>query len=171
MKKTFLVVFIILVLMFWSFLTFKRLIITWNSMSPSVKQWEIVLIQTMGYWKLERWDIILFELEGKTEPYLKRIIWLPWETVKIEWWQVQICKNNQCNILEEDYLLSWILTNLVPQDTPNFSLTNWYFVMWDNRSWSSDSRDCFSLECNTNDSTYEIQPEKIIGKTIHIWNK
>ena len=160
-----------LYLFFGSFFVFKWFYVIWDSMSPYLANWDVVLVQTKWYWKFKRWDVIAFERPETGEPTIKRIIGLPGETVKIESGMVKICNNEQCSILDESYLPSWIETHLISSRTPEFIIENGYFVLWDNRAESSDSRSCFSLDCTVNNMVYEIEDNKtqddIIGKVIY----
>jgi hypothetical protein len=45
----------------------------------------------------------------------------------------------------------------------DFKVINWYFVMWDNRSFSTDSRCCFGLDCYVW-ASYEVPYANIIWK-------
>ena len=149
------------------FTLFKSYTAIWNSISPLIKDRDILRTQTIGYWPLERGDIIIFIPEWKSEMNYKRIFWLPWETVKIQSGKVEICKDNQCTILNEDYLPSWTITDVIAWST-EFTLTNGYFLLWDNRSWSTDSRYCFWLGCSSENSIYEIMEDNIIGEVVRI---
>lgn len=116
---------------------------------------------------LKRWDIVVFVPPGKTIHYIKRIIWLPWETVSINNNQVTICKTNtdDCFVLHESYIPSSFVTE-TSCGKSEFVVTGGYFVMWDNRQHSTDSRCCFTLWCYGSDSqTGYIAPyDHIIGK-------
>jgi signal peptidase I len=158
-----LIVFLILV--FWIIL-FIRLFI-WTpytvvgvSMMPTFESndWIIVEKLTQRFWKFERWDVVVFVPQWKDIPYIKRIIWLPWETVKFVENKTYICNDatseseikaenwKNCFKLEEKYIYPDAET--IPQwEKTEFDVTNWYFVMWDNRWHTSDSLSCFSRQC------------------------
>lgn len=138
------------------------------SMAPTFQENDFIIVDkiTPRLWELKRWDIIVFVPPGKTVPYIKRVIWLPWETVKIRNNKVSICSiqdnKENCSVLEQPYLSETVWT-----DTRcwinEFNITNWYFVMGDNRSFSTDSRCCFGLDCY-NWASYEVPSDHIIGK-------
>ena len=138
------------------------------SMAPTFEENDFIIVDkiTPRFNQLHRGDVIVFVPPGKTIPYIKRIIGLPWETVKIKHDGVEICTttNNieQCNTLPEAYL-SWVLTearcwvDIFKVDDGGF------FVMGDNRPFSTDSRCCFGLDCYEW-SSYEVPFDHIIGK-------
>ena len=123
-----LLVFLILV---FGIVLFIRLFIAtpytviWSSMVPNFyqKDWIIVEKITQRFWTFERWDVIVFVAPWKTSPYIKRIIWLPWETVLFQDGEVYICSDNipsgsaikdsewnNCEKLPEPYLSEWLRT-------------------------------------------------------------
>lgn len=105
------------------------------AMLPNYKDGEKYFIDT-NVKNLERGDVITFLYpKDKTKYFIKRVIGLPNETVKIENGVVSI----NGNPLEEPYL-----DQIYNQSMPNLSETrisdNNYFVLGDNRDNSSDSR-------------------------------
>jgi signal peptidase I len=159
-------VFVGWIVFFIRFYLFNTYTVVWQSMEPTFHEKDFIIVDkiTQKFWKLERWDIIVFVPPGKTIPYIKRIVWLPWETVTIKRNTVEICStddSNQCMVLDESYL-SWIKTEgRCGIDT--FVVENWLFVMGDNRQFSTDSRCCFWLDCYEW-SSYEVPFDHIIGK-------
>jgi hypothetical protein len=101
---------------------------------------------------------------GKTIPYIKRVIWFPWETVKINRNNIEICSNDtdQCTVLDQPYL-SWSVTTEARCGIDTFVIESGLFVMGDNRWFSTDSRCCFWLGCYEW-SSYEVPFDHIIGK-------
>lgn len=139
------------------------------SMSPTFSENDFIIVDkiTPRFNHLQRGDVIVFVPPGKTIPYIKRIVGLPWETVKIKHDGVEICETQntieQCNTLKEPYLASSIKTE-ARCGIDEFKIsTGWFFVMWDNRWFSTDSRCCFGLDCYEW-SSYEVPFDHIIGK-------
>jgi len=143
--------------------------VVWASMVPTFEENDFIIVDkiTPRFSQFTRGDIIVFVPPGKTIPYIKRIIWLPWETVKIKRDGVQICTTEnaieQCTTLEETYLDPSSKTEW-RCGISEFAINSWwFFVMWDNRWFSTDSRCCFGLDCYEW-STYEVPLDHIIGK-------
>lgn len=126
------------------------------------------MIDTKLPW-LKRGDIIVFVPPGKSLPLIKRIIWLPWETVKIHDDKVFICSGNSsgdnCNQLDESYLPNNTAT-IASCGKDEFKVEGWYFVMWDHRWHTTDSMCCFGLVC-TEQSNYVAPDNYIIGKVLY----
>jgi len=112
------------------------LIIDGTSMEPNFKDKEYILVSRLSYLlnKPQRGDVVGLRFPGREqEKYIKRIIALPNETIKISGGMVFI--NGQR--LKEDYL------NLGTETLPDLEKTlsnDEYFVMGDNRGRSNDSR-------------------------------
>lgn len=135
-----------LIILLLRFLVFRPFDIVWTSMMPTYYSWDFVVAYTRN-WEYERWDIVVLNPEvSDDELYTKRIIWLPLETLKILDGYVYIKSNDgKFEKLDEPY---------ISNDTKTYSYTSehiyelWdseYFVMWDNRLDSLDSRECFSV--------------------------
>ena len=172
---------VFLVLVFWIVLFIRLFIATpytviWSSMAPNFaqKDWIIVEKITQRFSSFGRWDVIVFVAPGKTSPYIKRIIWLPWETVKFQDGEVYICSDNipwsivkdsewnNCELLPEPYLPEWLKTNATC-GKDEFKVQWWYFVMWDNRWRTTDSLCCFWIECYEW-ANYIVRDIDLIGK-------
>lgn len=83
----------------------------------------------------ERKDIILFRFpDDESQIFIKRVIGLPGETVRVEDGKVYI--NDSDEPLEEPYLKETMEGSFGPYEVPE----NSYFVMGDNRNNSRDSR-------------------------------
>lgn len=139
-----------------------------SSMYPTIHDKDFILVDKISqkFSDYKRWDIIVFVPPQKTDPYVKRIIWLPWETVTIRDNIVKICETNteDCFNLDDTYLPDDIYTTAsCGKDT--FEVTTGYFVMGDNRPWSTDSRCCFGLQCFEH-TNYLVPDNYIIGKVV-----
>ncbi len=162
-------VFVWGIVLFIRFFVANPYTVVWASMSPTFEENDFIIVDkiTPRFSELNRWDVIVFVPPGKIIPYIKRIIGLPGETVKIKHDGVEICKteNNieQCNTLDESYLTWWVRTEW-RCGIDEFKIDAWgFFVMWDNRWFSTDSRCCFGLDCYEW-SSYEVPFDHIIGK-------
>lgn len=171
-KDILIIWFIVIVIRTFFILPFQ---INGQSMYQSYYDWEFIIVDRFSYRVLEtpqRWDVIVFKphVSEDKEYFLKRIIWLPWEKVKIEDGKVYIAKKwtNDFIELQEPYLsesnkdATFVSGDRsakifeVPDDN--------FFAMWDNRNHSTDGRTCFS-SCaipwttnflRTNDITWKI---------------
>lgn len=173
----FFVVWIVLTIRFFIFNPFT---VVWQSMEPTFSQWDFIIVDkiTPKYGTLERWDILVFVPDGKDVPYIKRIIWEPWETLVVKNWDIFICEEfNQdvdtdnakdvdvswCQQADVSFLKEWTHTlasckkNIFPLDD------EWYFVVWDNRWHSTDSRCCFWPSCY-DWANYQVYDKNIIWK-------
>lgn len=134
--------------------------ISWQSMYESYYDREFIIVDRLSYvnfplfWDLrwpQRWDAVVFNTHIKEKEYfIKRIIALPWETLKIKSWSVFVKKIWSPDFvkLDEKYLsdINYNAT-YVNWDDKEYIYTvpeKSYFVMWDNRNASTDSRACFS---------------------------
>ena len=173
---------VFLVLVFWIVLFIRLFIATpytviWSSMVPNFyqKDWIIVEKITQRFGTFKRWDVIVFVAPWKTSPYIKRIIWLPWETVLFKEWSVYICsdnmpawlsvrdsKGNSCELLDETYLPEGVKT-IASCWKDEFEVNWWYFVMWDNRWRTTDSLCCFWIQCY-DWANYVVPDEYLIWK-------
>lgn len=110
------------------------------SMEPTLTNSEYLIVEKVAYKfrQPDRGEIVVFRAPVNwTENYIKRVIALPGETIKIE--DNKIFINNK--VLEESYIES----GGVSFDNPDYSLEltlgeDEYFVIGDNRNHSSDSR-------------------------------
>lgn len=125
----------------------KQIEYQWNSMNPTIKHKEIInYIEDIDW--IKRWDIVVYKI--KNAIYSKRVIWLWWDKLKIVNGNVFIYENGVDDYikLEELYLddsdswktyVRWTKEEYI-YDIPKDN----YFILWDNRSHSTDSRVCFT---------------------------
>ena len=146
-----------------------------QSMYSSYYDREFIIVDRLSYRFIEpeRWDVIVFKpwVSKDKKYFLKRIIATQWDILKVEDWIVYLQKNE-----EEEYTK----LNEIYLDESN----NWYtfisgsrkefeykvpegsyFVMWDNRNHSTDSRTCFS-SCSMVDASNFIVKKDI---TWRVW--
>jgi signal peptidase I len=161
-------VFVLWIVLFIRFFVANPYTVVWSSMAPTFIEKDFIIVDKISQklWRLDRGDVIVFVPQWKTIPYIKRIIWLPWETVKIKEWWVWICDSEweNCERLQETYLPEGLETKTRCGIT-EFQIEKWYFVMWDNRWASTDSLCCFGLGCYDG-ATYEVLDEDMIGKVL-----
>lgn len=155
-------------------------IINGQSMYASYYNKEFILVDrfsTLEIWdikkqKVTRGDVVVFRphVDKVKEFFIKRVVWMPGDIVKIEWWYVYLKKWGTWDFikLEESYLNKdnkWKTrgeektnTYIVPAEK--------YFLMWDNRNKSSDSRTCFSYKCSGTTRDHFIEKENVVGKVL-----
>ena len=119
---------------------------------------EFILVDKLSFTDLglkfgepKRGDVVVIEphADNGRQFYIKRIIGLPGEKLKIENGYVYIQKDASSSYvqLNEDYLSEKNLGKTYPgksDPTTEFEIpTGEYFIMGDNRNASADSRDCF----------------------------
>lgn len=110
-----------------------------NSMEPELKDGQSVLVNKVIYQRKEpeRFDVVVFRyLYKDNEYYVKRIIGLPGETVQITAGEIYIDGSR----LEDPFAATPIL-NAKRAEKPITLGADEYFVMGDNRNFSSDSRE------------------------------
>jgi signal peptidase I len=118
--------------------------ISGQSMMPNFLDSEYILTEKVTYYTRnpERGDVIVFNPPPEvttTDEFIKRIIGLPGETVKVSGGHVYI--NDK--LLEEPYLKDTVYTGggtFLSEDVEYKVPDGEYFVMGDNRPNSSDSR-------------------------------
>ena len=130
------------------FFAVQPFVVEGESMMPNFKNNEYLLAEKVSYLLGEpkRGDVVVFKYpKNPSVNYIKRIIGLPGETVKISNNQIIIINQEFPNglILSEDYIPKDFLT-LINKSDAKLSVTlktDEYFVLGDNREHSSDSRE------------------------------
>jgi signal peptidase I len=129
------------------------------SMEPNFEDGEYLVVDEISYRFKEpvRGDVIVFKYpKDPSQYYIKRIIGLPEEDIRISNQNVFVIDGDNLTEIEEDYLPEKVFLG----NNGDIHLgENEYFVMGDNRRMSYDSRQWGSLDKNN-----------IIGKVwIRIW--
>jgi signal peptidase I len=148
-------------------LFFDILSISGISMQPTLHDKEKIFVDIIGYkiGKPKRYDIIVFTPSiEKNSYFIKRIIGMPGDTVKISNGKVYINDEK----LDEEYLPPNTYTDALSDpfiiDVPYDSV----FVLGDNRSSSEDSRDSrlgpIPLKSIKGHAAFRILPLSRIGK-------
>lgn len=166
-------VFVTWVVLFIRFFIFNPYTVVGKSMEPTFFQSDFIVVDkiTPKLWKLKRGDIIVFVPEGKDIPFIKRIIGMDGDVVKINDWSVYICSSvdddivEDCEKLKEYYLPDGVVTDVSTCKKDTFEVKWGYFVLWDNRDHSTDSRCCFGLWCIDN-WNYLVHDRDMIWKVI-----
>mgnify|MGYP000780551943 CR=1 FL=1 len=155
------IAFVILVV--WFIITFvgQRTEVSGSSMYDTLEDGDNLWIDKLSYrfHDPERFDIVVFPYHDSSVFYIKRIIGLPGETVRIEE-DGTIYINDEP--LEENYGYETISVNMIGRAGSDITLgEDEYFVMGDNRNDSKDSR--FEEVGN-------IKREELEGKAVfRIW--
>ncbi len=128
------------------------------SMEQNFSDGNYLIIDEISYRfrEIERGDVVVFRYPGNPrEYYIKRIIGLPGETVKIQNGEVLVCNDDHpdCFSLDES---SYLKPHERTPGNKKFEVDPGnYFVLGDNRNASSDSR-----------SWGELPRDMIIGKVL-----
>lgn len=126
---------------------FQPFIVRGDSMEPNFQNGDYLLIDEISFRfrNPKRGEVIIFSPPAQgSARYIKRIIGLPGETVQIEDGKVLLFDGNTEQILDESsYLLPLTLT---PGNLRVSLGENEYFVLGDNRQFSSDSRQWGALK-------------------------
>ena len=148
------------IIFFVMFYVFSVTMVVGNSMNPTLENGEVLILDKIKYRisDIKRGDIVSIQ-HGDSKFYIKRIIGLPGENIKI--------KNNLLYINNVGYQEPYLQENLIYSDFELSSLgyqiipEGMYFVLGDNRVDSADSRSKnFGL----------VSEEKIVGKIdMRVW--
>lgn len=157
-----LVIIVVIVLIIRTFLIMPFQI-SGQSMYSSYYDKEFIIVDRLSYriWGVKRGDVVVFKphIWEDKKYFLKRVIAIPWDELKIEDWNVFLKKTTDEDFIElnEQYLNEenkWFTFIWSDKTLTNYKLLDdQYFVMWDNRNHSTDSRQCFqscSMEWRTN---------------------
>ena len=133
---------------------FQPFIVKGDSMIPNFHEGDYLIIDEISYRfsDPQRGDVIVFKYpKNPSYKFIKRVIGLPGETVEIkDNYVVVYDENDQQQILNESYLP---ITNKTYGNLKVPLNDNEYFVLGDNRPYSSDSR-----------SWGTLPKENIVGK-------
>ncbi len=136
------VVFAISIFLFIYLLLFQPHKIKGDSMQPNYPDGEFLLTDKITYRfnQPQRGDVIVFKAPiNEEDDYIKRIIGLPGEKISIDNGKVYI----NGKLLKEEYLSPTLYTSgglFLPNGKEVVVPENHFFVMGDNRNYSSDSR-------------------------------
>ncbi|PNV63867.1 signal peptidase I [Clostridium sp. chh4-2] len=138
----------------------ERVDVHGDSMEPSLSDGEIYLMEKLSYrlHKPERFDMIVFRYRYDDDShYIKRVVGLPGETVQITDGRIYI--DGKC--LEDPY--GDLIEKPKRAENPILLGNDEYFVLGDNRGFSSDSRDS---------DVGNVKMSQILGKVwIKVWQK
>ncbi len=149
--KTFIIVMIIAFVI--RYFVIQPFVVDGDSMLPTFVNNEYLIAEKISYdfHQPRRGDVVIFRYpKNPSVIYIKRIIGLPGENIKIIDGKVEVADHgsDQYNIIDENYLSlgAKTETNLVENDQPGsgFKIAlqeNEFFVLGDNRDHSSDSRE------------------------------
>ena len=129
------------------YFVFQPFIVDGSSMEPNFHNNEYIIVQKISYYVStpHRGDVVVLKYPNDTSiDYIKRIIGLPGETIKILNGNVYI----NGKLLNEPYLTAGQKTTIDGSLTVPYQVTlesGQYFVMGDNRDHSADSREGWVL--------------------------
>jgi len=163
------VLFLVWVLMFIRLFLFSPFTVKWESMQPNFQEGNFIVVDKIVYKynNLQRWDIVVFVPSNGTTPFIKRIVGMPGETIRVKDGDVHVCTQAMsltCTKLDEQYLAEDTETKASCGFTEFKVPNDGYLVFGDNRNHSTDSRCCFKWFCSGDEDKYWITQEEIIWK-------
>ncbi|MCM1496938.1 MAG: signal peptidase I [Clostridium sp.] len=139
----------------------NRTVVDGDSMYDTLSDGDNLIVSRISYLlgEPERFDIVIFPVDDEETYYIKRIIGLPGETVRID--EDGIIYINE-KPLQESYGYETIALNRIGRAREGVTLgDDEYFVMGDNRNNSTDSR---------TEEVGNIERERLKGKAVlRIW--
>ena len=158
LRDTALIVIAAVAIFFLKQAAFPTTIIRFTCMEPTLLEKQRVVVNKVVYHlhEPERGDVIIFDPPFKSEePFIKRIIGLPDETVDIKDGKVYIHRDGNTLILDEPYIKEPPAYTMDQFEIPEDN----YFVLGDNRNRSGDSH-----------AGWTVEREDIIAKAwLSIW--
>lgn len=122
------------------FFIFQPFFVQGISMEPNFGSGDYLIIDEISYRfrDPQRGEVIVFKYpKNPSQRYIKRIVGLPGETIEIKESEIFIIKEGESQVLDE----SGYLPSAHTSGNIRVSLSeNEYFVLGDNRDFSSDSR-------------------------------
>ena len=120
---------------------FQPFLVKGESMEPNFKNGNYLIVDEISYRLREpkRGEVIVFKYPFMpSQKFIKRVIGLPGETIKIEDGQLKILKDGKVYILNEKDYIPFVFN---PNEKIEITLGHdEYFVLGDNRDFSYDSR-------------------------------
>ncbi len=161
---------IFVVLFIYCFLSLRGYTVSGDSMTPTLDPADIVFVDKISpyFSPFSRGEMIVFHDNGSIK--IKRVIGFPGEKITIKDGGVFVSDER----IVESYLPASVRT-CVPGACLDLGINeyevpeNSYFVLWDNRLNSRDSRGCQSVDnCDEKIPSY-IPQKEVIGRVIFSW--
>ena len=137
-RDTLVILILAIAIFFLKQVTIPTTVSRYSCMEPGLEPEQRVLVNKVAYYfgEPERGDVIIFDPPFESEePFIKRIIGLPGESVEIKQGTVYVHKNGNTLALDEPYVKQPPTYTLEITRIPEGE----YFVLGDNRNNSQDS--------------------------------